>query len=103
VGGKIKLKDNQFRDIWGRDNIKSRRYVTKNRPGGIVVTGHGWGHSIGLCQWGARGMAERGKGFKTILHHYYGGRFFGRIKIKPYRKIKEIKVFMGKRNEQEAP
>lgn len=47
------------------------------RPGEmIVVTGSGWGHGLGLSQWGAKGMAEKGPAgdptyFKEILKHYY--------------------------------
>jgi stage II sporulation protein D len=44
----------------------------------IVFTGFGWGHGIGLSQWGAKAMAENApKGdttyFKQILKHYYQG------------------------------
>ncbi|MFC1853311.1 hypothetical protein ACFL27_24195, partial [candidate division CSSED10-310 bacterium] len=88
-----------IRRIWGKEQIKSRQYVTKNRLGGVHVSGHGWGHAVGLCQYGARGMAKAGKNFKQILHHYYGGKIFKRVKIIPYKKIKEIKVFMGKRGQ----
>lgn len=93
--GKEKFTDNEFRSVWGKNRIKSRRYTTKNRFGGIQVQGNGWGHAVGLCQWGARGMAEEGHDFREILHYYYGGWLFNRISIKPYKKIKEIKVFMG--------
>lgn len=95
--GKIILTDREFRKIWGEKLILSRMYKTKNHFSGISIIGHGWGHGVGMCQWGARGMAESGKNYKQILHHYYGGTIFDRVKIKPYRKIKEIKVFMGKR------
>jgi stage II sporulation protein D len=35
------------------------------------VTGGGWGHGIGMSQWGAFGYAKHGKSWKKILHHYY--------------------------------
>lgn len=37
----------------------------------LVANGKGWGHGVGMCQWGAIGMADRGFGYKDILHHYY--------------------------------
>lgn len=37
----------------------------------VEVTGKGFGHGVGLCQWGAIGMAREGKGYKRILKHYY--------------------------------
>jgi stage II sporulation protein D len=38
-----------------------------------VVEGAGWGHLIGMSQFGAQAMAERGAGYPDILAHYYGG------------------------------
>ncbi|HEY6759218.1 MAG TPA: SpoIID/LytB domain-containing protein [Baekduia sp.] len=37
----------------------------------LVVTGHGFGHGIGMSQYGAMGYAEHGADYKTILDHYY--------------------------------
>jgi stage II sporulation protein D len=39
----------------------------------LVVTGHGWGHGVGMSQWGAYGYALHGWGYKRILFHYYPG------------------------------
>ena len=39
----------------------------------FVVTGRGWGHGVGLSQWGARGYAVRGWRHEGILAHYYPG------------------------------
>ena len=38
-----------------------------------VVEGAGWGHLIGMSQFGAQAMAEQGTGYSEILAHYYGG------------------------------
>jgi stage II sporulation protein D len=35
--------------------------------------GRGWGHGLGMSQWGARGMADRGFNYKQILNHFYPG------------------------------
>ncbi|MDO9026424.1 MAG: sporulation protein, partial [bacterium] len=37
----------------------------------IILEGSGYGHGVGLCQWGAIGMAREGKSYKNILNHYY--------------------------------
>lgn len=42
-------------------------------PTSFVFSGSGWGHGVGMSQWGARGMAERGHTFRDILLHYYSG------------------------------
>src|SRR3954469_11138235 len=39
----------------------------------LVVTGHGWGHGVGMSQWGAYGYARHGWSFDKILAHYYPG------------------------------
>lgn len=44
-----------------------------------VFSGRGSGHGVGLCQWGAREMAQRGYGFKAILSHYYPGTVLTRM------------------------
>ena len=40
----------------------------------FVVNGHGWGHGVGMSQYGARGYAQAGWGYERILAHYYPGR-----------------------------
>lgn len=50
--------------------------IQRDRSGaiaGVVFSGKGWGHGVGLCQTGAYGMALRGKGYREILYHYYPG------------------------------
>jgi stage II sporulation protein D len=39
----------------------------------FVVAGYGWGHGVGMSQWGAEGYAVHGWGWKRILAHYYPG------------------------------
>lgn len=38
-----------------------------------VFTGWGWGHQVGMSQYGAQAMAKRGASYQEILGHYYGG------------------------------
>ena len=42
-------------------------------PLGFVVSGEGYGHGVGMSQWGARGMAGAGHGFEDILKNFYRG------------------------------
>jgi stage II sporulation protein D len=37
------------------------------------LSGRGWGHGVGMCQYGAEGMARGGKNSEQILQHYYPG------------------------------
>jgi stage II sporulation protein D len=56
---------------------------TKETSGGEVsslnVSGRGYGHGIGMCQWGAIGRARAGQNYRTILETYYPGTTIGRI------------------------
>ncbi|PIE23058.1 MAG: hypothetical protein CSA62_09230 [Planctomycetota bacterium] len=40
---------------------------------GRVIYGRGFGHGVGLCQWGAEGYARQGWSWQSILQHYYPG------------------------------
>jgi peptidoglycan hydrolase-like amidase len=55
----------------GWDLIPSNNFTTQRGPDGVVLHGSGQGHGMGLCQVGARAMAETGAGFQEILAHYY--------------------------------
>ena len=41
--------------------------------GSVRFCGHGWGHGVGLGQWGAKGMALAGFGYRFIDQHFYTG------------------------------
>ncbi|HET8654760.1 MAG TPA: SpoIID/LytB domain-containing protein [Longimicrobiaceae bacterium] len=43
------------------------------QPVEVVANGGGWGHGIGMCQWGAMGRALAGQDYRTILAAYYPG------------------------------
>jgi stage II sporulation protein D len=43
----------------------------------FVVTGHGWGHGVGMSQYGAYGYAQHGYGYAKILAHYFPGTQLG--------------------------
>jgi stage II sporulation protein D len=43
----------------------------------LVIRGTGYGHGIGMCQWGAIGRARAGQDFRTILRSYYPGTTVG--------------------------
>ncbi len=55
----------------GWDAVPSNNFTTRNDEQGTVLEGAGQGHGIGLCQAGARAMAQAGSGFHAILNHYY--------------------------------
>lgn len=45
----------------------------KNNDDSIYIEGKGWGHGVGMCQWGAKELAENGKSYIEIIKFYYPG------------------------------
>ncbi|MCX7959457.1 MAG: SpoIID/LytB domain-containing protein, partial [Deltaproteobacteria bacterium] len=78
-GGKIKisgdknvvLSKNSFREKIGFGELKSSNFTFKFTDGEMKITGRGFGHGVGLCQYGAKRMAEEGKNYIEILKHYF--------------------------------
>lgn len=53
--------------------------VTGGELSQLTLTGRGYGHGIGMCQWGAIGRARAGQDYRTILAAYYPGTTIGRM------------------------
>lgn len=47
--------------------------------GGLVFRGRGWGHGVGLSQWGAKALAEQGWDCRKIILHYFPGVTLGKM------------------------
>ncbi len=62
-----------FRSALTPSVVPSLNFSIKQIGNGLVVTGVGNGHGVGLCQWGAFGMAQVKKDYKEILNFYYKG------------------------------
>ncbi len=45
----------------------------------FVIEGRGWGHGVGMSQWGAEGFALHGWSYREILAHYYPGTRLDRV------------------------
>lgn len=56
---------------WGWSAIPGSDFTAAADQGGWLLEGHSMGHGVGLCQFGAAGMATRGAGFREILALYY--------------------------------
>lgn len=50
---------------------KNETVVTQQGFTSITFNGYGYGHGLGMSQWGARGMADAGYNYKEIVEHYY--------------------------------
>ena len=65
----ISAKD--FRNIIGPDLIRSTNFNVSVVGTDAVFEGIGWGHGVGLCQWGAYFMAKNGSTAEEIIKYYY--------------------------------
>jgi stage II sporulation protein D len=71
--GTSALRGADFRRLIGYDALKSTLFVPVPQDGAVRFEGRGWGHGVGLSQFGAKGMADRGYTYPQILDHYYPG------------------------------
>lgn len=79
TGQKKTISANRFRmavsTYFDQYTLKSTYFWLHSSESGkrYLMNGHGMGHGIGLCQWGASGLAKSGWKYKEILKFYYNG------------------------------
>jgi stage II sporulation protein D len=69
----LKIPAKDLRNIVGPDLIRSTKFNVTIEGQDAIFEGTGWGHGVGLCQWGAYFMAKQGWDAKKILQYYYPG------------------------------
>lgn len=74
------MKAVAFRMAVGPDKMYSA-WIASVKPvrGGFKVTTRGYGHGVGMCQFGAAGQARQGRDYRRILETYYPGARIGRL------------------------
>jgi len=76
----LNLRSTRFTVIPQYGGIFSARNGGKP-PTGFQVAGKGFGHAVGMSQWGAYNLARQGYGYQQILLHYYRGATLARIAV----------------------
>ena len=71
--GELIVRGQDLRRILGYTKIRSTQFRIESIGREVVFTGKGAGHAVGLCQWGAKEMAELGYRYESILQYYYPG------------------------------
>ena len=71
--GSFVIEGKDFREALGFENLRSTDFTLKIKGDSVSLAGSGGGHGVGMCQWGAKGMAEEGKSYIDILKWYYPG------------------------------
>lgn len=60
--------------------LRSLKFTIAPTPGGFLFTGRGYGHGLGMSQWGAYALAQQGMKYSSILAHYYRGVELSKLK-----------------------
>ena len=89
--GRIKVGANRFRLAVGPNLIRSTNFTVEIKKRTAYFEGYGWGHGVGMCQWGAFFMSRERFNAEQILGYYY-----------PESKIKEIEEITNARGEIET-
>ncbi|MBA5865340.1 MAG: SpoIID/LytB domain-containing protein [Nitrospira sp. CR1.3] len=69
--GELVLRGEELRKAVGYMVVPSTQFTVDSVGQEIVLSGYGAGHAVGMCQWGAKELAELGYPFSTILKYYY--------------------------------
>lgn len=76
-GDRLRFTGNEFRLLINQHTnplaVRSTKFHWVEKENTIVFSGRGLGHGVGLCQWGARGLAQNGWLYKDILTFYFSG------------------------------
>lgn len=67
----MEINANELRLKVGSTQLKSTRFSMQRDGDELVFKGQGFGHGVGLCQWGSRHLGRNGFSFEKILAHYY--------------------------------
>ncbi|MDF2656705.1 MAG: spoIID [Bacillota bacterium] len=68
--GNITMKGREIRELFG---LRSANFTVSVQGDNVIFTTDGYGHGVGMSQYGANGMAQAGYNYKQILIHYYTG------------------------------
>lgn len=61
------------RDVREKLQLRSNDFNIQQKNNHLIFTTKGYGHGVGMSQYGANGMAQEGKNYREILTHYYQG------------------------------
>jgi len=63
----------EFRRAVGTRRLGSTFFEVRTHGDAVTFTGRGFGHGVGMCQWGAHGLVAEGRDHRAVLAHYYRG------------------------------
>ncbi|MCP9454757.1 MAG: SpoIID/LytB domain-containing protein [Nitrospira sp.] len=79
--GELILRGEELRRAVGYTVVPSTQFTIDSFGDEVVLSGYGNGHAVGLCQWGAKELAELGYSYGSILRYYYPGTELGHVSL----------------------
>jgi stage II sporulation protein D len=73
AGRRFRIDANQWRLWIGPSHVLSTRFTIRDEGSHVVLEGGGWGHGVGMCQYGGQYLATHGLTGEQILRYYYPG------------------------------
>ncbi|MGE0644320.1 MAG: SpoIID/LytB domain-containing protein [Nitrospira sp.] len=71
--GELVIRGEDLRRAVGYTVVPSTQFKIESIDHDVNLSGYGAGHAVGLCQWGAKELADLGYSFASILNYYYPG------------------------------
>lgn len=65
------IRSNEFRQLLGFMNLRSTNFEMRDQGEEVEFSGKGFGHGVGMCQWGSRALGLKAYSYQRILKHYY--------------------------------
>ncbi|MDR0675945.1 MAG: hypothetical protein LBF97_02770, partial [Elusimicrobiota bacterium] len=82
--GSLIIKGRELREMFYK-NIKSTKFQISDKKDGVFFKGFGYGHGVGMCQYGAKVMGEKNIKYKQIIKFYFNG-----VEIKEWQTIQNL-------------
>ncbi len=82
LSGDFFFSGQKLREALGFNRLRSTLFEVSMKDNEVTFTGRGWGHGVGLSQWGSKKMAEEGFTYEQILTFYFPGTILGEIATK---------------------
>ena len=72
---RVRVNDNEYSGVELRNllGLRSADFDVSITGDGVMFTTRGYGHGVGMSQYGANGMANSGYSYEQIIKHYYTG------------------------------
>ena len=69
----VELSESSLKGLISSLGLRSTLFDVRSTTDGFAFVGSGFGHGVGMSQWGARSLAERGESYQRILARFYPG------------------------------